>query len=180
MSLAERPAGITPYPAAMRVMHWIVAALVLVVLPVGFVIDFIKDESQAPFYMVHESFGFLILWAMLLRLWIRMREKPPSHPHPGPALLHRLACAVHTGLYIALITQPILGFLATNAYGFPLELFGIIPIPSPIGKDPALADRLMSAHVFFGWTILVLLVLHIAGVVYHQAIRRDDTLLRMV
>ena len=35
-------------------------------------------------------------------------------------------------------------------------------------------------HTIGGWSILVLLVLHIGGVVFHQAIRRDGTLLRMI
>ena len=43
-----------------------------------------------------------------------------------------------------------------------------------------LAGVLQTLHTIGGWTILVLLVLHIGGAMYHQAIRRDGTLLRMI
>ena len=58
---------------------------------------------------------------------------------------------MHGLLYVTLIVQPILGFLTTNAYGFPLLWFGEVQVWSPIGKNPTLAPLLKSAHIATGW-----------------------------
>lgn len=96
-----------------------------------------------------------------------------------PAIFRFAAGIVHVLLYVTLIVQPILGFLTTNAYGFPLVWFGQFQVWSPIGENPTLAPLLKSAHIATGWAILVLFVLHMAGVVFHHVIRRDATLYRM-
>ncbi|MBO0903050.1 cytochrome b [Jiella sonneratiae] len=163
---------------ALRALHWLVALLVLLVWPVGFVIGFVKDEAKTGFYFVHESFGFLILWVMLARLALRLVFPPPAEP-AMPLWQKRLAASVHWLLYAALILQPVFGFLATNAFGFPLDWFGLVTVWSPLGKSDV-APVLMRVHVFLGWSIVVLFCLHLAGVLHHHLLRRDDTLYRML
>ncbi|WAP67393.1 cytochrome b [Jiella pelagia] len=178
-SLAEpRIVAVPRYRPVARALHWLVALLVLIVWPVGFVIHFVKDEAKMGFYLVHESFGFVILWLMLARLAVRLIVPPPPEVEM-PLMQKRVANLVHWLLYAALILQPIFGFLATNAFGFPLDWFGLVTVWSPIGKSD-LAPSLMSVHVFLGWSILVLFCLHFAGVLNHHLIRRDATLHRML
>ena len=43
-----------------------------------------------------------------------------------------------------------------------------------------LAEAVQAAHNALGWAVVALLALHIGAAVFHQAIRRDGTLLRMV
>lgn len=166
------------YAPASRVFHWVVAVMVLAVWPLGMVIKFIAEDEKMTFYLLHESFGFLILWIMLVRLAVRLVRKAPAHPPMG-LWQKRLADTVHGLLYVALIAMPIFGFLATNAFGFPLELFGVIPIPSPVGKDNALAAIFMTVHVTLGYAILVLFLMHMGGVLQHHVMKRDATLYRM-
>lgn len=167
------------YIAPARFLHWIVAALVFVVWPVGFVIKFVKDDYKLTFYAIHESLGFLILWIMLLRLFVRLVSPPPPEI-PMPAIFLRTAALVHALLYAALIAQPILGFLMTNAFGFPLDWFGLTVVWSPLGKDDYWAPILKQAHFTVGVSILVLFALHISGVLFHHVLRRDPTLYRML
>ena len=167
------------YSAGIRLLHWIIAAIVLVVWPLGMVIDFVANDQKTVFYLLHESFGFLVLWIMLARLVVRlMRGAPPRQPMS--IWQERIAGTVHVALYASLIAMPIFGFLATNAFGFPLDLFGVLPIPSPIGKDESLAPIFMGIHTVLGWTILVLFFLHLAGVIHHHVLNRDATLYRMI
>ena len=167
------------YSPASRVLHWIVAALVLVVWPLGMAIEFLAEANKTIGYLLHESFGFLILWIMLARLAVRLLRGAPRR-QPMPLWQARVATVVHVALYAALIAMPVAGFLATNAFGFPLSLFGVLPIPSPIGKDAVLAPVFMTVHTVLGWTILVLFLLHMAGVIHHHVVRRDATLYRMI
>lgn len=172
-------AAVERYNPIARLLHWAVAVLLVAVLPVGVVIKFIVEDAKLTFYAIHESLGFLILWLMLARLAVRLLVPPPPRP-PMPAILDRTATAVHLALYAALIAQPVLGFLMTNAFGFPLVWFGAVEVWSPIGKNEALAGILKSAHITLGYTILVLFALHIGGVLFHHVLRRDATLYRML
>jgi cytochrome b561 len=172
-------AKVARYSPAARLLHWLVALLVLVVWPMGMAIGFATDEARKlTLYMLHESLGMVILWVMLARLALRLLRPPPP-PVPMPRWQKRLASTVHWALYAALILQPIFGFLATNAFGFPLDWFGITRLPSPVGENQALAPILMGVHVSLGYAILALFVLHMAGILYHTLLRRDGTLRRM-
>ena len=98
--------------------------------------------------------------------------------------MRRAAAVNHWLLYAALIVQPTLGFVATNAQGFPLRgetaYLGLIDFPKFMEANKAVADAVQSAHTAVGISIAVLLVLHVGAAIFHQAIRRDGTLLRIV
>ena len=57
---------------------------------------------------------------------------------------------------------------------------GFIDLPKFMETNEGLAGIVGTAHTIGGWAIVVLLVLHIGAVIFHQAVRRDGTLLRMV
>lgn len=181
-SRATRPSvavvRVERYPATSRILHWIVAALVLATWPLGFFIQFTKQEVTLDFYMVHESFGFLVLWLMLLRVGNRLVARAP-HPE-GPAIERLVASTVHGLLYLFLIIMPVSGFLATNAHGFPLVWFGLLPVWSPLDKAPEIAGTLSAIHEWSAWILLGLFALHIGAVLLHHVIRRDNTLYRIL
>ncbi|HYG89912.1 MAG TPA: cytochrome b/b6 domain-containing protein [Azospirillum sp.] len=169
------------YSGVARGFHWVMVVLILVVLPVGVVIKYIKEDVKLSFYAIHESLGFLLLILVLLRLAYRLFvRRPPPLPADLPPLLQTVAHGVHWALYGLLVVQPVIGFLATNAWGFPLKWFGVIPIPSPLGKDEPVAKILSLIHTTIGWTILALLVVHIGGALYHHVVRKDGVLYRML
>lgn len=168
----------TGYHPAARAFHWGVAFLVFAVWPLGAVISFVAKDSQTAFYFWHESLGFMVLWIMLARLCVRFLTHTPAKP-AMPRWLAGVAHINQWALYLALIAQPVVGFLATNAHGFPLEWFGLFAVWSPIGKSPAIADILSAVHYWLALTIGLLIVLHIGGALYHRVIRGDDTLARI-
>ncbi|OJF96220.1 cytochrome b [Pararhizobium antarcticum] len=166
------------YPGAMRTMHWLVAVLVLATWPLGMIIKFVRDDVKLDFYLLHESLGFLVLWLMLVRIGIRLTSRIPKSAATGSMAL--VAHTVHTGLYLMLIVMPVSGFLATNAHGFPLVWFGVVPVWSPVGKTPDIAPLLSTVHEWSAWILFSLFALHLAGVLFHHVLRRDDTLYKML
>lgn len=171
------------YPPTSKWFHWISVGLLSISLPTGFVIQHLVEESKGVFYAVHESAGVTLFLVSVARLWWRLRHPVPPDP-ALPPLLRRAASGVHHLLYAALILQPLLGFFLTNAFGFPLQgetaYLGLIDFPRFMATDEALGNLLGRLHRILGWTILGLLGLHIGAVIFHQAIRKDGTLLRMV
>jgi cytochrome b561 len=171
------------YPSTSKWFHWITVGLLAVALPTGFVIQHLTDESKGAFYAVHQNAGFTVLIVAALRLGWKIRHPVPLDSSLPPPM--RIAAnTVHHLLYVALILQPLLGFFMTNAFGFPQQgdtaYLGLIDFPKFMEANEGLANTLLMLHAWLGWSIVALLCLHIGGVIFHQAIRKDGTLLRMV
>jgi len=193
MTMVTTPAsgvaeGATQYDTVAKWFHWITVVLMAVALPVGFIIKYISDKEDGAykmtFYAIHESAGLTILLVAVARLIWRVTHPAPALPASIPVPMRVAAAIVHHSLYVMLILQPILGFFATNAWGFPLQgptaYLGLIDLPKFMEADTAVAGVLQTLHNIGGRIILGLLALHLGAVVFHQAIRRDGTLLRMV
>jgi cytochrome b561 len=182
---AAHPDG--QYTTVAKWFHWVTVVLIAIALPVGFVIDYITPEPIATkhlFISVHMSAGLTILFVSIARLGWRIAHPPPPLPEHVPPPLRLAANTVHWLLYAALIVQPVLGFAMANAMGYGMEeefaYLGFIDIPAVIGEDEALMETLRQIHTWMGYAIAALLVAHIGGAVYHHAIRRDGTLMRML
>lgn len=183
---AAHPDG--QYGTVAKWFHWITVGLIAIALPTGFVIKFITEASDSAykygFYAIHESAGLTVLFAAIARILWKLTHKPPPHPPTLPPVLRIAATATHHGLYAMLIIQPLLGFLATNAWGFPLQgqtaYLGFIDLPKFMDTSEGLANALSWAHTIGGYLFVLLLVGHIGGAIFHHAIRRDGTLMRML
>ncbi|HEY4254143.1 MAG TPA: cytochrome b [Roseomonas sp.] len=172
------------YGTLAKLFHWTTVLLIAVALPVGFVIKHIKDDDQMAFYAIHESAGLTVFFVVILRLLWRRLSPPPALPGHVPAVMRAVANGVHHALYALLILQPLLGFFATNAQGYPLQgetaYFRLIDLPKFMEANAWLGGWLQGIHTVFGWALLVLLAAHIGGALFHHLIRRDGSLLRML
>lgn len=184
----QRPSGDAILPALRyltpaRWLHWVTAALMLVIISAGLWISYFEPADQAlkmRLYNVHESLGVIVFVLALARIVYRRSNPPPPLPADTPPLVHLCAHVTHLALYALLLLMPVIGFLATNAWGFPLSVFGVLPLPSPIGKDEALAEWLSLFHWLGAIAIILLIGGHLGGVLYHTFIRRDGLLKRMI
>ncbi len=171
------------YSPTARVLHWLTAGIILLlVIPMGLWLAYFRPESEPlkmRLYNLHESFGILVLVLALLRVAYRLIRPAPAWPADTPASVIRLARISHLSLYALLILMPVSGFLATNAWGFPLSLFNVLPLPSPIGKDEAIAKLLSTTHWVGGALLGLFILAHLAGAVLHRLVRRDSLARRM-
>ena len=174
------PAGRYSGPA--RFFHWAIALLIIVVWPVGLLIDATADIAwlNTLLYFIHENLGVTIWLLALARLAWRFIHPPPPLPESLPAHMRAAAHATHVALYVILLVQPIGGFITTNAFGFPLDWFGILPLPSPEGENEALGNMVKFGHWAVGMALVVVLAAHVGGAFYHLLIRKDGIFQRMV
>jgi cytochrome b561 len=169
-----------------RLFHWTSAVLVLAQWVLGrYMTSLGPDALSEKFllYQRHKSLGFVIFALTLLRLvWRSSEPARPAHPPTMPAWQRRAATVSHALLYLFLLVMPVTGFLAAAAspLGIPTVLFGVIPIPHPIGPDARLEALLLAAHRIQGWLFAALLVVHIAAALKHHLIDRDRVLVRMM
>ena len=175
------------YTLIQRLLHWLIALLALLTLGIGMTLGFLgfdgvqetfgKAATNA-FYTGHKTFGVLILALMLLRLGVRLVFGAPPYQSPLNAFEQVASHTVHGLLYVALLTMPILGWLATAAGGYPVQFFAW-NLPGLISQDKALSEVLFSLHGIVGWVLVGLLVLHIGGALQHWLIKRDEVMTRM-
>lgn len=175
------------YPLIHRLLHSAVAVLIAFVLAVGFVFMFLEfdgvlstfgEDTTNLLYTYHKSFGVLLLVLMIARLGTRLAFGKPEYRPPLDALERRLSAAVHAGLYVALFVQPLIGWAATAAGGYPIQFFGWV-LPGFLPKDPPLSSTLYDVHGVVGWMILLLAGLHIAGALRHWLVIRDGVMTRI-
>lgn len=169
------------YGGLYQLMHWVTAVVMLVVIVLGWVMH-VQPDSPAlyPLWEWHKTLGLFVLIITAIRLVWRLIALPPP-PLPGqPAWDHRLAQCTYALFFTALIGMPVTGYLLSTAGGYPPTLFNLIPTPALFGKDPKIEAVAHWLHLKSQWLIYGLILLHLAGVVYHVAIVRDRTLDRML
>jgi len=175
------------YSLLQRLIHWIVAIIVIGMLAVGLTLGYLGfDGAKEAFgqsatnllYNFHKTFGVIVLGLMTLRLIVRLVRGRPEYQPPLPRFNRIASEAVHGLLYVALLAQPMLGWAATAAGGFPVEFFNM-KLPALLGKDEALSKILFTLHAGVGWLILALIGLHVGAALMHAYVKRDAIMQRM-
>ena len=169
------------YTATARVLHWLTAALVLTMIPIGLIMaNFSLGPTGDVLYDIHRSFGAVLLPIVLVRLVYRLSNPPPPLPDDIPASQQLAAHAVHWALYAALIVQGLVGWIATSAYRAPIKVFWLFELPPIWPVDQPFSEGMFVVHRWLGIALALLLCGHIGAALYHHFIRKDDVLLRMV
>ncbi|MHA1529536.1 MAG: cytochrome b [Alphaproteobacteria bacterium] len=175
------------YNLLQRLIHWAVAIIAICLLAAGATLgilgfDGVKETFGMPatnaLYKYHKTFGVIMLGLMTLRLALNLTLGRPEYDPPLPRFNAVASAAVHGLLYVALLVQPMLGWAATAAGGFPIEFFNS-KLPKLIAKDPALSETLYMVHGAVGALILALIVIHVGAALMHAFIKRDTVMKRM-
>jgi cytochrome b561 len=160
-------------------LHWLVAALVLVVWALGAVLEAIDDPAIGRQVLgLHRSVGLVIFALTALRLVLRLIVPAPA-PLPGPSWQQWSARAVHGLLYALMVALPITGYLATVYRGREVVVFGLISLPMFVEPDRALSHSIEEVHGTAMIVVPLLVGVHVAAALYHQWIIRDGILARM-
>jgi cytochrome b561 len=169
------------YSPTARVLHWTTATLVLILLVLGVVIvNEWGGRLQDPLFDLHRSIGATVLLLVIVRLGYRLTHPPPPLPDDISPLQRTAALVTHWALYALLIAQPLVGWLATSAYGAPIRVFGLFQLPPIWHQDRALSDRLFVVHRAIAVIIVCLVVAHVGAALHHHFVRRDRVLMRMI
>ncbi|MCC6946843.1 MAG: cytochrome b [Bradyrhizobiaceae bacterium] len=179
MTYGSLPAG--GYPGSSKWLHWLVALCVIIAVPVGIALPRLDPGPTADsLYNLHKSLGALIFLLMVLRIVNRFTVGAPA-PEPGLAAWKRVASsAVHGLLYVLLIVQPIVGYLANSAFGASTPFFGIFTIPPAVAQNEALSNNLFALHRLIGITLALLVLIHVGAALQHYFIEKDGVLQRML
>lgn len=158
-----------------RVLHWLVAALILPMIAVGLLMvrPGLGRALGDALYLFHKNVGSLLILLIALRLVWRLTHPPAALPAAMPAWQRRAAGLSHGALYALMVVMPLSGYVRVRAGGFPIEALDALGLPTLIPRSRALADAASSLHQAAGWALIALLALHVAAALHHALIRRD-------
>ena len=168
------------YTTTARTLHWLTAALVLVIIPVGIAMNYVEGPAQDILFHIHRSLGVTLIPIILYRFFYRLTHKPLPLPADIDAMQRFAAEAVHWLLYVLLLVQPVIGWIATSAYRAPVLYFWTFNLPPVWPENRAFSEQLFVVHKWFGYAIALLLCAHIAGALFHYFVRKDRVLHRMI
>lgn len=173
------------YSGPAIVLHWLLGFALIGLFIVGlYMTDLPFSPQRLKLYNWHKWAGVSILTLSLLRLLWRLTHRPPALPDAMAAAMPRWQHWAHHGthhaLYALFFAVPLLGWAYSSAAGFPIVLFGVLPLPDFVSVDKALAELIKPWHKFSAYAMAALVVLHVAAALKHQLIDRDGLLLRML
>ena len=173
MSTAHR------YTATAIALHWLLALMILGSLAVGLYMTGLPfSPTRLKLFNWHKWAGVLILLLSALRLLWRLAHRPPPAP-AMPGWQRRAAAATHGLLYALFFAVPLAGWAYSSASGFPIVVFGVLPLPDWVPVNRELADTLKALHHWLAHALGGLVALHVAAALKHQFIDRDGLLARM-
>ncbi len=160
-------------------LHWLLAVLIAGSFCVGLTMsDMAISPMRLKLFNWHKWAGITILALSALRLLWRLTHRPPADV-PMPVWQQRAAHATHGVLYGLFFLVPLAGWAYSSAAGFPVVVFGVIPLPDLMPVDRALAELLKSSHHMLAFALAFVVLAHIAAALKHQFLDRDGLLLRM-
>jgi cytochrome b561 len=168
-----------PYTRTARVLHWLTASLLLGSFGLGISMTrWVSEDQMVRVFSWHEWIGVTVFGLTIVRLLWRLAHRPPPIELP---MLERIGSqVVHAGFYVVLLVQPVVGWVMSTAFGFPVVYLGIVPLPEPVQADSELARQLQGVHVGLAALLLALFIAHLGGVLFHHLVRRDEVLHRML
>lgn len=169
------------YDGVQRTLHWVMAALIIVALALGLSAYYLVGEGPklGQIVFIHKSLGMTVLILAAARIVYRLAVGAPPYAASLGWLIHKASRAGHFALYALMVALPVAGYVGSSAGGHDVSWFGVFKFPSLAPRDGALAHLAGGLHFWFGWALVVVLALHLAAVVWHTFIRRDEVLSRM-
>jgi len=170
------------YGVVARALHWAIGLLLLAQLTLGVVTFELLERGaeRSALAGIHKALGVVLLMMVLARLAWRSYDPVPEPPPSMCQAELRGARLGHALLYLLMMVVPVLGLLVSDTSGRATDVFGLFTVPEMVGEHEDLHDAFELAHKIGAYTLLAMIVVHVAGVVYHQLYCKDGVLRRML
>lgn len=171
------------------ILHWVMAAGILLLAVVGLVMTHLKLDPMRLFqlYQLHKSVGVTILLAAVVRLAWRLWRRPPDLPTEMPPAERAAAVVGHRLLYVFLFGLPLTGWalVSTSVLSIPTVLYGVVPWPhlpvlSTLAHKEPVEALLKQVHAWGAYALIALVAGHATAALRHHFVLHDDVLARML
>ena len=169
------------YAGANRLLHWLMAALILGLLTLGYYMTYVADYGL---YHLHKSVAVVVALLLLPRLVLRWFNPWQSTVKgKGAKAVH----GFHWLLLVLLVIMVVSGAAYSGFGGYGIALFdwpllaqNIDAQQQVVAHSAALSDWGLAVHIYCGWALCFTLAIHALAALKHHFIDRDGTLIRML
>lgn len=179
---SDPPAAPSRYGRGAAVLHWLMAALILLQLYVGWTFHHMeRGPARGEWFLWHKTLGVAILLLALARLAWRLMHRPPPFPPELPRWQRLAALWNHRAFYVLIIVLPLTGLTAISdgAESSTTSLQFGLAFPLVPGVPEALGDFAGELHEWLVKLTIALLALHVAAALKHQFLDRNRMTGRM-
>jgi cytochrome b561 len=168
----------TQFTILMRILHWLMAAMVLTMLVIGVaMVASLGDYHRL--VSIHRPLGAAILILVVIRFVVRQLSPLPPFP-PTMALQERLIAHIsELVLYSLLFVLPLVGWGMLSAARYPIILYGPLHLPPILPHSVMLYAFLRKTHTFLAYLLFFAFIGHFGAVLFHTFITRDALFSRM-
>lgn len=164
------------FAASSRLLHWLMAVLVIAMLFIGVGMVSTVSERYALLVSIHKPLGIAILALVMIRLVNRLFNRPPPFPASLPPIQRLAAQTSHWALYALMFAMPLVGWGMLSAGGYPVVLYGSLQLPPILPQSASVYALLRQAHTLLAYLLFATVLVHLAAALFHGLIRRDGVL----
>jgi cytochrome b561 len=173
------------YSTVAIALHWLLGLSLFAMFAIGvYMSDLPISPTRLKLFNYHKWAGITFLILSVLRLLWRFTHRPPALPlaiaQAMPGWQTKVYHATHYALYILFFAVPLVGWAYSSAAGFPVVLFGVLPLPDFVSVDKAFAEQIKELHGAAAFALMGLVFLHIVAALKHHFIDKDGLLNRML
>ncbi|MBA8667314.1 cytochrome b [Holosporaceae bacterium 'Namur'] len=169
------------YPLSMRLMHWGLGMIILVMLFVGLYMVSLPVDNPFKWklYNLHKSFGVIVFVLAIIRLGIRAASQIPPLPKEVSTLESKLSVLFTVLLYLSMFIMPLSGYISSTAGGFGVKFFSL-DMPNFFSeKNFDLSRIAITVHIYVAYFMIAVLCLHLSAPIKHLFIDKINVFKRM-
>jgi cytochrome b561 len=164
------------YNTTQIVLHWLIAIVIVAMIALGLFMVQLPKQSELPpgeesvrafWFLFHKSLGITAAMLILIRFGWRLLHKAPPLPELMPTWQKWASQFVHGLLYALMFAVPISGYLQSMFSKYDTKFWGMT-LPRLAEADPVLRERFTEVHEALVFTLIAVLVIHIAAVIKHR------------
>jgi cytochrome b561 len=174
------------YHSLSILLHWVIVLGLVFMFASGLYMVYadISKADQYKLFQIHKASGVIMLWAIILRIGVRLITKAPATLNALTLQENKQAKFGHVLLYVALITMPLSGWLMVSASPFGLPTLVFVdwinwPHIPGVARNKSIEVIANNVHWFTAITLSTLVLGHIGAVIWHKRKHKLNLFKRM-
>jgi cytochrome b561 len=164
------------YGATSKLFHWVMTVLIIGLICVGVYMTGLdrEDPLRAELTGYHKATGVIVLILALARIaWALYSPSPalPAALKTWEKVLARIATVL---MYALMAVIPTTGIIMSDYADRPPSFLGLFKLPDWLEHNRDLAMEVLEWHETLAFTLLILILLHVAGALKHRYVDKSD------
>ncbi len=165
-------------------LHWLLGAALVGLFAMGlYMAEMPISPLRLKLFNWHKWAGICVLVLSVWRLVWRITHRPPPLPEAiqqdMPRWQHLAHALTQYAMYVLFLVVPLVGWAYSSAAGFPVVVFGVLPLPDFVPADKVLAEIIKPWHEITAVSLAVLVIMHVAAALKHQWLDKHALIQRM-